>query len=246
MEYRQITPQTPPAVIVTAADFLPRRSDRKKTPFTPFQTSSPNCVGDKLYTCGNTCQGGNATLESSKKKKISFDERFDELSSYKTKFGHCRVPSTHGSEYCSLGRWVYGVRKSYWTVERGERGRLQIRLSDSQIQRLEDLGFDWNSAPLTLQERGTSPEPSKKKRIGHRKTFDERFDELSSYKSKFGHCWVPSTRGSEYCSLGRWVYGVRKSYRTIRRGEGGRLRVSLSDSQIQRLEDLGFDWNIAT
>jgi hypothetical protein len=54
------------------------------------------------------------------------------------------------------------------------------------------------------------------------KTFDERFNDLMAFKSKFGHCNVPCTNSStdKHLSLGQWCGDIRRSYKAIQEGRG--------------------------
>jgi hypothetical protein len=77
------------------------------------------------------------------------------------------------------------------------------------------------------------------------KTFDERFIDLMSFKAKFGHCNVPSTKSSnnKHRSLGQWCSDMRKAYKAIK--EGGIPRnIKLSKADMKRLENAGFEWKL--
>ena len=99
----------------------------------------------------------------------------------------------------------------------------RTKLSDEQIQRLSDAGFKWCR---------------QNKYLASMKTFDERFNDLMSFKAKYGHCDVSYT--DEDVSLGRWCSVVRGSYKKIQNNQ--KPRTKLSDEQIQRLSDAGFKW----
>ena len=75
-----------------------------------------------------------------------------------------------------MGDWVHNIR----------RRRKKGKLSEEQIQKLDNLGFSWGTDRAL---RGTLP------------TWDERFDELRKYKTKHGNCSVPQRQGP----LGQWV-----------------------------------------
>ena len=59
----------------------------------------------------------------------TWNERLDELAKYKAAHGHCNVPASQGY----LGNWVQNQRTF----------RKYAKLSEEQIQNLNDLGFDW-------------------------------------------------------------------------------------------------------
>ena len=68
-----------------------------------------------------------------------FDERFSDLMAFKAKYGHCDVPRT--GENVSLGHWCNKLRGSYKKMQNNQ--KTDRKLSDEQIQRLNDAGFKW-------------------------------------------------------------------------------------------------------
>ena len=148
-----------------------------------------------------------------------FDKHFNDLMAFKAKYGHCNV-SQYGEDV-SLGQWCNIVRGSYKKMQNNQKPR--NKLSDEQIQRLSDAGFKWCR---------------QNKYLASMKTFDERFNDLMSFKAKYGHCDVSYT--DEDVSLGRWCSVVRGSYKKIQNNQ--KPRTKLSDEQIQRLSDAGFKW----
>jgi hypothetical protein len=68
---------------------------------------------------------------------LVFDNRFNNLMAFKAKHGHCYVPRT--GEYVSLGSWCSEVRASYINIQNNQPPRM--KLSNEQIQRLNDAGF---------------------------------------------------------------------------------------------------------
>ena len=79
---------------------------------------------------------------------------------------------------------------------------------------------------------------NKRKRHAPIKSFDERFNDLMSFKAKYGHCDV-SQRGED-ASLGRWCTKLRGSYKKMQLNQ--KPEMKLSDEQIQRFSDAGFKW----
>jgi hypothetical protein len=159
--------------------------------------------------------------KSGNKRKIpapkkSFDGRFNDLMSFKAKYSHCYVPQR--GENASLGRWRSEMRSSYKKIQNNQKPKM--KLSDGQIQRLDDAGFKW---PRPLQGK-----------------FDKHFNDLMSFKAKYGHCDVPQT--GENVSLGKWCGTVRSSYTKIKNNQ--MPSTKLSDEQIQRLNDAGFKWSL--
>jgi hypothetical protein len=159
-------------------------------------------------------------------KKITFDERFKDLMAFKAKFGHCNVPQTHSNtnKYLSLGQWCSDIRRSYKAIkEGGTASRNCYKLSKADMKRLENAGFEWNLF----------------------KTFDERFKDLMAFKAEFGHCNVPCKRSSNntHLSLGVWCSEVRRSYKAFIEGRGMGI-CKISNADVKRLENAGFEWRV--
>ncbi len=114
----------------------------------------------------------------------SVDDRLNDLMAFKTKYGHCNVSVT--GEDASLGQWCSVLRGSYKKMQNNQKPR--TKLSDEQIQRLNDAGFKWSL---------------RRRKLTSLKTFDERLNDFISFKAKYGHCNV-STLG-EAASLGNVV-----------------------------------------
>ena len=110
------------------------------------------------------------------------------------------------------------MRSSYKKIQNNQKPKM--KLSDGQIQRLDDAGFKW-SRPLQGK-------------------FDKRFNDLMSFKAKYGHCDVSCI--GENVSLGHWCSKVRVSYKKIQNNQ--KPRMKLSDEQIQRLNDADFKWSL--
>jgi hypothetical protein len=159
-------------------------------------------------------------VPKARKGQHTFGERFKDLMTFKAEFGHCNVPQTQSSskKYYSLGVWCSNVRQAYKAIKEG--GNPSYRLSKTDIQRLENAGFEWNLS----------------------KKFDERLKDLMAFKAECGHCNVPQTksRNKKYYSLGNWCGKMRQSYKAIK--EGGNPPYRLSKADIQRLENAGFEW----
>jgi hypothetical protein len=150
--------------------------------------------------------------------KDKFDERFNDIMSFKAKYGHYDVSCI--GENSSLGRWCNKLRASYKLIQNNQMPR--IKLSDEQIQRLDDAGYTW-SGP---RERSS--------------LFDNRFNDLMSFKAKYGHCDASQT--GENVLLGQWCNKLRVSYKKIQNNQMSTTK--LSDEQIQRLNDAGFKWSL--
>jgi hypothetical protein len=162
------------------------------------------------------------------KLENAFDKRIEELRAFKAKFGHCNVTQSRSATnkpYLSLGHWCRKVRLSRRLEDEGKHGHQ--KLSNAQIERLDALGFQWESKNAYA-------------------TFDDRIEELRAFKAKFGHCNVTTSKfasNKPYMSLGKWCKKVR--HRRLE-DEGRPGKHKLSNAQIERLNAVGFQWKLET
>ena len=154
------------------------------------------------------------------KQYTKFEARFDELTEFKKKFGHCNVPTRYDANPTLLGNWCMTLKTSYKKMQRLQ--KQSGYLSYERIQRLEKLGFKW---VVITSFRNAA--------------FDQRVGELTEFKNKFGHCNVPP-KYDVNPSLRNWCMTMRKAYNKIRKGES--TRTILSHERIERLDKLGIKW----
>ena len=105
-------------------------------------------------------------------------ERYTELVEFKSKHGHCLVPSNY-KENPPLAEWVKRQRYQYKLRNLGEHNSMTLE----RIEKLEQLGFVWNS---------------------HDQLWEERLNDLKVYMEINGDCNVPS-RYPPDPSLAVWV-----------------------------------------
>ena len=161
------------------------------------------------------------------KKMNYFDERLKELKAFKAKFGHCNVTassSTSNQPYFLLGKWCLRVRDGRKSLEEGKQ-KCCFKVTKAQIESLDALGFQWKTKSF----------------------FDKQIEDLMAFKAKFGHCNVPLSKtasNAPYWSLGEWCKRIRESRRLMEVGKWGSMRIKLSKAKIERLDTLGFQWEI--
>jgi hypothetical protein len=174
---------------------------------------------DVSASASNKNAGGANKKQSLRQQKSAdaFHKRFNDLMAFRAKHGNCDVPES--SEYISLARWCNVLRVSYRKIKNNQKARM--KLSAENIHCLNEVGFKWC------------------RRRGWAESFIVRFHDLMQYKATHGHCDVPH-RSNEYNTLGQWCSNVRQSYTHILMNEVPPM--NLTDAQIQRLSDAGFNW----
>ena len=69
-----------------------------------------------------------------------------------------------------------------------------------------------------------------------------------AFKEEHGHCNATQSNSDKikYRSLGRWCSNTRYTYKMMKQGQTPKSTrtCKLSDAKIQRLEAVGFKWNI--
>jgi hypothetical protein len=111
----------------------------------------------------------------------TWEEYFNDLVQYKSKFGDCRVPQKKYAKNPLLGSWVLRQRRKF----------KKKSLSDDQIERLNKVGFEWEVRDLDNNQLWTT-----------------RYNELIEYKREFKNCDVPK-RHKPNIPLGLWVQRQR-------------------------------------
>jgi hypothetical protein len=116
--------------------------------------------------------------------------RFEELTSFHKKHGHCQVGR---KENALLSQWIKRQRYQYKLKQEARHSTM----TGARIIALEGLGFSWDS---------------------HRSAWDDKFNELALFKAEHGHCSVRSTF-PENPQLSIWVKGQRRQLKLFQSGK---------------------------
>jgi hypothetical protein len=114
----------------------------------------------------------------------SWEQRFEELESFKKKHGHCNVPKRYPQNR-QLANWVGTLRSL----------KRRNTLDKRTIRRLDKLGFHWSPPHHRV----------------HCRDLDEFVAFLTAFKKRHGHCDFLAARGCAGKDLVGWVQDVRKS-----------------------------------
>ena len=99
--------------------------------------------------------------------------KFAELKAYKEEFNDCNVPRDW-SENKILAQWIANLR----TVYRSK------RMPADRVQRLDEIGFQWNKNDAA---------------------WASKFAELEAYKKQYGNCNSPANG----TAFGNWISNQR-------------------------------------
>jgi len=136
-----------------------------------------------------------------------WEQRFDE---YKSIIEHSGRHSVSKNENSVIANWIVQQRVKW------KKGKL----TETQINTLNSINFEWEPE----HRGGGFPDDEQ---------WFLKFQELESYKQKFGHCNV-SQIDKVYKKLGRWLNDQRVSY----------SRGKLLEHRQSLLVELGVIWNI--
>ena len=112
-----------------------------------------------------------------------------------------------------LAQWVKRQRYQYKLLQEGKHSTMSVERRNI----LNAMGFVWDS---------------------HKVAWEEKFVQLVQYASQFGHCNV-SGRLPQHRPLSIWVKCQRRQRKLMERNE----KSTMTLDRIERLDQLGFDWN---
>eukprot|EP00750_Incisomonas_marina_P029544 INCI7192.11.p1 GENE.INCI7192.11~~INCI7192.11.p1 ORF type:complete len:1394 (+),score=213.38 INCI7192.11:2388-6569(+) len=163
-------------------------------------------------------------------------EMFRMLEKYKAEHnGDANPPSSLSATggYPGLGAWIQSQRQAYGNeikIKDGQKPKNGFRISTEQIAELEKLGFDWKRDHV-IDAR-----------------WEKNFRGLQQFAQTHGGNANPPRRFStpEFPNLGQWAGRQREAYQNEQRLLAGEPMSAggnrISPEQIQRLNDLGFQW----
>lgn len=194
-----------------------------------------------------------------KPRNLTFEERFGALKAFSKEHGHTDITRSSKVDP-SLGRWCEDTRYTYHNQHNGGTSKRRRKLTDDEIESLESIGFKW-VLPSKLKKSGPSttkpPSRTEAKKTANATSsnvspkspslpskmsaFDEKFLELEDFKYKYGHVDLTS-QSQNNPALGNWCFNVRQALNKLRKGR--RPNMKLSKEEIERLQGIGFKWNL--
>lgn len=124
-------------------------------------------------------------------RRLSWNERFEELKRYKESTGHCDVPQIYDT---GLGTWVSAQRSQFKRYIVGKTSSM----THQRKAALDKLGFSWS--------------------LRKRFSWDERYAELKEYsETHSGSCDVPNE--GDYKPLWTWCQNQKQAYKRGREGK---------------------------
>ena len=139
----------------------------------------------------------------------SWEQYFSEASIYYAEHGDLNVPKRYKTPTgLNLGEWLMTQRK----VRTGQKAG---NLSEQQIDRLDNIGMDWEKRNDSAWKHG--------------------LEEAQKYREQFGNLQVPAKyRTKDGYMLGSWIINARQN----------RILGRLNKKQITQLDDLDMTWKV--
>ncbi|HPI19376.1 MAG TPA: helicase associated domain-containing protein [Candidatus Kapabacteria bacterium] len=163
----------------------------------------------------------NIELEYKKKsKEKNWEKYFCELLEYKKLFGNLPIPFT-SKEYSKLRIWIFNVRYH------------KNKLSDEQIKKLDNIGFDWNYQKKVIKFSNDKVGKRLNYCFTHLRDWEKNISLLKEFANEKGHCNLIATDNKR---LYHWLC-------YIRRVKKGVYKFQLEKEKIKQLEDLGIIWD---
>ena len=146
-------------------------------------------------------------------KKETWDDYYSALKKYYEEHGNIDVPEKYETEEgIKLGSWLCRQRLAY-------KGKGKSKITESQVQLLNDLGMKWEF---------------------QKETWDDYYSALEEYYKEHGNIDVPKNyETKDGVKLGRWLGTQRQAYK----GKG-KVTNKINENQIQLLNNLGMVWEV--
>ena len=145
----------------------------------------------------------------------TWSDRMNQLREYKNRHGHLKIPVSDPD----LGWFVSSQREEYRKRCDGK----PSSLTDERYNDLNNLGFIFVGG----KRKGAIKAP--------RKTWEERYQELVTFKNTHGHACVPQ----HFPGLGYWVHSQRNQYRMMKQGK----KSPMTNEKALKLSELGMVWD---
>ncbi len=150
-------------------------------------------------------------------RRLSWNERFEELKRYRDTNGHCDVPQIYDT---GLGTWVSAQRSQFKRYIIGKTSSM----THQRKAALDKLGFSWS--------------------LRKRFSWEERFSELKEFSETHGgSCDVPNE--GDYKPLWTWCQNQKQAYKRGREGKSHPVaaeRIALMEQIGFRWSTAGGDY----
>jgi hypothetical protein len=140
----------------------------------------------------------------------SWDTYFGKLLAFKERFGHCNITKGDCDGDPKLASWAMSQRTR----------RKKGELSETQIQRMNEIGYVWDFQAQKVQE-----------------TWMKWYRELENYAKEQGNSHVPRTHNNTKLASWVWIQRIR-----LEKNYGSQPK--LTNDQIALLDKLGFRWDV--
>ena len=146
-------------------------------------------------------------------KPDPWEEKYNLAEAYFRSNHNLRIPPDYKANGVWLAKWLNEQRQIFVGNRPGK------HLSEEQIQKLNDIGMEWEN----------------RTKLHQKNTWDEQYEEARYFFEQNGHLNIPGDyRTSSGKLLKSWVMNQRSA----------RGKAKLSDTQKKLLEEIGFHWGV--
>jgi hypothetical protein len=203
------------------------------------ETFKPVDVPTKAFQAPSPPPPSPIISAADERRSEKWEGRFRDLVAFKERYGHTNAPQyptkAIPEDHRVSANFCRNCRTQYNYHHDPDKQHLSF-LTDDRIQRLEEIGFCWNTREATWQLR---------------------WKELQDFSERFGHSNVPA-RWSENTALAAWVATQRQKYRaqqedattdtgtdndTVTWATKKYYGKELTQRHIQFLESVDFCWD---
>jgi Helicase associated domain len=151
--------------------------------------------------------------EEEEKTTNQWKVMYNQLRGFRIENGHARVARDYAPNK-KLGVWLHHQKVAHRNLKFHRKGS---KMTPEQLAKMDALGVEWG------------------KEFPSQPSWEDRFEEYKSFKSRWH--FDPQVDSSP-TPLGTWVSNQRNEFRRFIKGK----RSLLTDSQIDSLNEMNFDW----
>ena len=167
-----------------------------------------------MSTTSNETTNGPSCQAKTSKSRGTWHDYHRMLKIFKSKKGHCNVPSTYATNP-TLANYVRNTRLIYRQEQEGI--RVNKCITEEERTALDAMGFEW--------ER-------RKTNTTGKRTYLQNKALLAQFKNKHGHCNVPPRYPNDQ-ELADWCSEIRKM-------EVGKGKGKMGKERYTKLQEMGF------
>mmetsp|Transcript_17532 Transcript_17532/g.22742 ORF Transcript_17532/g.22742 Transcript_17532/m.22742 type:complete len:665 (-) Transcript_17532:6-2000(-) len=160
---------------------------------------------------------------------VKWNIMYQLLKEYQAEHDHLNLAQAEVYKGKTLGCWVQAQRQNFRLRQQGKLGASSIKMSDDRLALLNVIGFLWDGK-MTAQESNDLK-------------WNSMYQLLKQYCGERGHVSPFKEEMYKDQKLGLWAASQRRRYNQQQSGRLDVSAVTISDQQIELLNDIDFIWD---